>query len=413
MPEWKKSQYKGLRYREHETNTTGVGKSKRPLRYYVSVYKWNRKTVTDVYGWEGTRIVNDFLGEGDHPLNEDNVHLVYAKLEANRKNKTPPFTLAEYRQQNQEGLEAKGRAEQEEKAQNITFGEIFTEHYYPQVQHNRRSLRSIQREEDLFRLWIAPALGNRPIREIVPLHLERIKKDMVKAGRAARTIQYCLAVVRQAFNYALKNRLFIGQNPAGSTGGVTRPKVDNRRTRFLSRQEAADLLAELLQRSPKLHDMALFSLYTGARAGEVFNLHWVDVDLLQGVAMLKDTKSGRNRPVFLTDEVKAMLTRRRLADAPGSSLVFPGRDGLKVMRISKSFERAVDQLQWNDGVTDRRQRVTFHTLRHTFASWLAMDGINPFHLKELLGHSDLKLTERYSHLSESVLKQAAMRIQQG
>jgi len=73
---------------------------------------------------------------------------------------------------------------------------------------------------------------------------------------------------------------------------------------------------------------------------------------------------------------------------------------------------AIDKLQWNEGVTDRRERVSFHTLRHTFASWLAMDGINPFHLKELLGHADLKLTERYSHLSESALKQAAMRINQ-
>ena len=247
----------------------------------------------------------------------------------------------------------------------------------------------------------------------MPLHLERIKKNMAKAGRAARTIQYCLAVVRQVFNYALRNRLFIGQNPAGSTGGVTRPKVDNRRTRFLSRQEAADLLVELAKRSPNLHDMALFSLYTGARAGEVFNLHWSDVDLFQGVAMLKDTKSGKNRAVFLTDEVKAMLAHRKPDVAQGSALIFPGRDSLKVMRISKSFERAVDVLQFNEGVKDRRQRVTFHTLRHTFASWLAMDGINPFHLKELLGHSDLKLTERYSHLSESVLKQAAMRIQNG
>ena len=334
-------------------------------------------------------------------------------LKANHTTGTGPHTLTEKRDLRVQNEQEQVERQEEEKARNITFGEIFTERYYPQVQHNRRSLRSIQREEDLFRLWIAPVIGTRPIREVMPLHLEKIKKNMAKAGRAARTIQYCLAVVRQVFNYALKNRLFVGQNPAGSTGGVTRPKVDNRRTRFLSRQEAADLLAELAKRSPNLHDMALFSLYTGARAGEVFNLHWSDVDLFQCVAMLKDTKSGKNRAVFLTDKVKAMLAQRRPDDEQSTTFVFPGRDSLKVTRISKSFERAVDQLQFNEGVTDRRQRVTFHTLRHTFASWLAMDGINPFHLKELLGHSDLKLTERYSHLSESVLKAAAMRIQNG
>jgi integrase len=105
-----------------------------------------------------------------------------------------------------------------------------------------------------------------------------------------------------------------------------------------------------------------------------------------------------------------MLARRRPQDAQAASLVFPGRDGIKIMRISNSFAKAVDRLKLNEGVTDPRQRVMFHTLRHTFASWLAMDGINPFYLKELLGHSDLKLTERYSHLSESALKAAAMRI---
>ena len=394
MTVWIKCKTLGIRYRLHATRKHGVNFDK----YFTIRYRTGGKEKSEGIGWSS---------DG---WSEKKAAVILSELKANHTTGTGPRTLTEKRELQTLVEKEETIRQHEEKARNITFGEIFTGRYYPQVQHNRRSLRSIQREEDLFRLWIAPVLGTRPIREIMPLHLERIKKNMAQAGRAARTIQYCLAVVRQVFNYALKNRLFVGQNPAGSTGGVTRPKVDNRRTRFLSRQEAADLLVELAKRSPNLHDMALFSLYTGARAGEVFSLQWPDVDLFRGVAMLKDTKSGKNRAVFLTDEVKSMLTHRG-DDAQCSILVFPGRDSLKIMRISKSFERAVDVLQFNECVTDRRQRVTFHTLRHTFASWLAMDGINPFHLKELLGHSDLKLTERYSHLSESALKVAALRIQ--
>ena len=401
MTEWKKSPYKGLRYRESATEFLGVGRSKRPRRYFMMTYKWQGKTVSESLGWE-----NDYIED------EDAAFDICRRLSKNRKDKTPPFTLAEYRAQNEAALEILKIEEQAEQAKNITFGEIFKAQYFPHVQHNRRNLRSIQREEDLFRLWIDPVIGNRPIREVMPIHLEKIKKNMVKAGRAARTVQYCLAVVRQVFNYALNNNIFAGKNPAGATGGVKRPKVDNRRTRFLTRQEAADLLKEL-KRTPDVHDIALFALYTGSRAGEVFNLQWGDIDLFQGVAMLKDTKSGNNRAVFLTDEVKAMLARRRSVDAQAASLAFPGRGGVRIMRISNSFAKAVDKLKLNEGVVDPRQRVMFHTLRHTFASWLAMDGINPFHLKELLGHSDLKLTERYSHLSESALKAAAMRISQG
>jgi integrase len=397
MSTWIKCNTTGIRYRLHATRKHGVGYD----RYFTIRYKVGGKEKSEGLGW---------ASEG---WSEKKAAAILSELKANATVGTGPRTLTEKRELREQAEAEEFKCDQEEKAKNITFGEIFTERYYPQVQHNRRSPQSVEREGNLFRIWIAPVIGARPIREIMPLHLEKIKKEMVKAGRAARSIQYCLAVVRQVFNYANMNNLFVGKNPAGASGGVKRPKVDNRRTRFLTRKEAADLLGELAKRSSTLHDMALFSLYTGSRAGEVFNLKWSDVDLSQGVAMLKETKSGKNRAVFLTDEVKVMLAHRRPKDAQVGSLVFLGRDGVKIQRISKSFERAVDALKFNDGIKDSRQRVTFHTLRHTFASWLAMDGINPFHLKELLGHSDLKLTERYSHLSESALKAAALRIQQG
>jgi integrase len=175
--------------------------------------------------------------------------------------------------------------------------------------------------------------------------------------------------------------------------------------------EAKDLLVELKKRSIDVHDMALFSLHTGARAGEVFNLRWADVDISQGLLIFKDTKSGKNRPAFLTEDVKVMLTSRQCENTDGDALVFPGKGGVKITQISDSFNRAVTAIKLNEGCTDRLMKVTFHTLRHTFASWLAMDGVNPFHLKELMGHSDLKLTERYSHLSNDALREAAMRVQ--
>lgn len=397
MATWTTTKTPGIRFRSHSTRKNGVGFDKYfAIRMYV----------------DGKRIEQG-LGWATEGWSEKKAAAVLAELKANKTLGTGPATLQEKREIRQQAEIEAAEREAEEKARNITYGYIFKERYYPHVQHNRRNQRSIEREEDLHRLWIAPVLADRPIREVMPIHLERIKKNMTKAGRAPRTIQYCLAVVRQVFNYALNNNLFEGKNPAGATGGVKRPKVDNRRTRFLSRQEAADILKILSERTPNIHDMALFALYTGARAGEVFNLKWGDADLFQGVAMLTDTKSGKNRAVYLTKDVKDMLARRRPENPQGAALVFTARGDIKITRISNSFAKVVNELKLNEGVTDPRQRVMFHTLRHTFASWLAMDGINPFHLKELLGHSDLKLTERYSHLSESALKQAAMRISQG
>ena len=403
MSEWTKSKYPGIRYRESKTETVGVGRSKRPKRYYTMTFKLNGQTKSEGFGWEGDRIM------GKH-LNEDTAHDIYRILSGNRRDKTPPFTLAEYREINEKAILSAQLDAKEEEARNVTFGEIFTKHYFPEVQHNRKNWRSIKREEELFRLWIDPVIGARPVREIVPLHLEKVKKDMIKAGRSASSIQYALAVTRQVFNFAIKNRFFSGSNPADKTGGVKRPKVDNRRTRFLNKEEAKDLLAELKKRSIDVHDMALFSLHTGARAGEVFNLKWADVDIPREVIMFKDTKSGRNRAAYITDEVKEMLTERHPENAQGDALVFPGRGGTKITQISDSFNRAVEKLKMNEGNTDRLTKVTFHTLRHTFASWLAIEGVNPFHLKELMGHSDLKLTERYSHLSDESLREAAMKV---
>ena len=401
MPEWKKSQYKGIRYRESTTEFIGVGRSKRPRRYYVMTFKLDGKTVSEAFGWEG-----------DYIRDEAEAYDIYRRLSVNRRDKVPPFTLAEYRQQNEEALQTAKKAAEEEAARNITFSGVF-ERYLTHSRNNKRSAKSWQREESLFRLWIEPVVGNRPMREIKPLHLERVKKGMAIAGRSPRSIQYCLAVIRQTFNYALNNDLIACKNPAGSTGGVKRPTLDNRRTRFLTREEAAALLSELAKRSTDVHDMALFSLQTGARAGEVFSLTWGDIDLFQGTALLRDTKSNKNRHLYLTDEVKNMLAHRRAAGAKNTDLVFPDKNGNKVVQISDSFNRAIDKLGLNVDVTDRRDKLTFHSLRHTYASQLVQAGVDIYHVKELLGHSTITLTERYSHLSESTLKQAALKIQNG
>ncbi len=106
----------------------------------------------------------------------------------------------------------------------------------------------------------------------------------------------------------------------------------------------------------------------------------------------------------MTTTVKEMLSRREIEER--NTLVFPSQKGKKIPQISKSFARAVDELGLNNGVTDRRDRVVFHTLRHTFASWLVENGENLYTVKELLGHSTLQMTERYAHLGDNTLKKA-------
>jgi integrase len=154
-----------------------------------------------------------------------------------------------------------------------------------------------------------------------------------------------------------------------------------------------------------VHDIALVSLHCGLRAGEIFNLTWQDLDLERGQILVKDAKSGRNRAAYMTTTVKQMFAWRSVLERK-QDLVFPNARGSKINEVSSAFDRAVKSLGWNDGVTDPRHRVVFHSCRHTFASWLVEAGTDLYSVKELLGHQSISTTERYSHLGANSLKRA-------
>lgn len=150
--------------------------------------------------------------------------------------------------------------------------------------------------------------------------------------------------------------------------------------------------------------MALLSLHTGMRAGEVFSLTWGDVDIERGLLTSRDTKSGRTRHAYMTTAVKEMLRGR--CGREHNELIFIARGGQRRQQVSQAFRRVVDALGFNRGVADSRQLVTFHTLRHTYASWLVMQGTPLYTVQRLLGHQTLAMTERYSHLAPNHMREA-------
>jgi integrase len=208
------------------------------------------------------------------------------------------------------------------------------------------------------------------------------------------------------FNKAILWGFYDGSNPVK---GIKLPRVDNQRTRFLSHEEAHALLEEIKKRSLQVHDQAFLSLYAGLRFGEIASLKWGDIDLERGIIQIRDGKAG-SRQAFMTDGVHEMFKSRRPEKAQPGDLVFKSRKGDKQTHVSQAFRRAVASLGLNAGINDPRDKVVFHSLRHTFASWLVEQGVDLYTVKELMGHKTLAMTERYSHLGQNTLKQAVQKL---
>jgi integrase len=113
----------------------------------------------------------------------------------------------------------------------------------------------------------------------------------------------------------------------------------------------------------------------------------------------------------MTGTIREMLLNRKPQTPEG--LVFPDRNGKKIEAISQRFRLIVSKLGFNKGITDTRQKVTFHTLRHTHASWLALQGESLITIRDILGHKTTAMTERYSHLIADHKRRAAVTLEEG
>jgi integrase len=226
--------------------------------------------------------------------------------------------------------------------------------------------------------------GEKLVKNVRPEDVHAFILHRRERGKSGATINGELAVLSSAYTWANKLKLTT-HHPCR---GIGRLKA-NRKDRYLSQEEIQYLLTAI---SGDLHDTAIVALGTGMRASEVLTLDRDHVNLTQAVAVLPDTKNGDHRAVPLPPPVVVMFQQRPLPLREW----FPG---LTYKRLSEQFSRAAKKA----GLPG----VTFHTLRHTFASYAAMNGVDLYTLAKLLGHRDLAQVQRYAHLSRSHLQTAA------
>ena len=390
----KVSGFKGVYFREHKTRKHGLTADRYfSIRYKIGQEQKAGKTIT--------KQREEGLGWSSEGWTVEKVALKLAELkEAGRTGKGPK-TLSEAREI-AEQEESKKRIEQEQADRDlITFAEYFEIHYLPSQELKKE--KTMKTEKNYFQNWIEPTIGELPFNKITVLHFQKIRKAMLDKKKAFRTVQYVLAISRQVWNHAKESGLIASDWPFKKE--MRKLKIDNQRMRFLSQEEAENLLENIRGRSEQLYNICLLSLHSGMRAGEIFNLKWSNIDFQNKVIHIFDAKSG-SRKAFMTAAVKAMF--ESLQAGKPNEYVFKTAKGKKIISVSNSFDRAVDELNLNKGIKDRRERLCFHSLRHSFASQLATAGTSLYTIQKLLGHKTISLTERYSHLSEESLREAVL-----
>lgn len=371
----------GIRCREHPTRKHGV----KPDRYFVLRFTVDGKTHQEALGWASEGMT----------LAKARVEL--SRIKEAKRTGEGARSLRERREQAEEARKVLETEVERAKVAKIDFACYWNETYWPAQGHKAKG--SLVAETALWEKWLAPVIGKRPLSSVSATDLEKVKSSMMQQGKAPASIKYAMAVVSQVWTMAFRAGIVVGVCP---TKLVTLPKKDNRRQRFLTKEETKALLNALAQRSPIAHDMAILGLDCGLRFGEIAALCWEDCNFDKGQVLLRDPKAKANRFAFMTNRVKTMLEGRKEANF---GLVFVDTNGNKLSRVSKTFRRIADEM-FNADVVDPRLRVCFHTLRHTFASWLVEGGVSLYEVKELMGHADFSMTQRYSHLSPEGLRAA-------
>lgn len=207
---------------------------------------------------------------------------------------------------------------------------------------------------------------------------------------APGTVQKEVSVLKHALRLAVEWEL-LNNNPAQ---GARLPKLPEGRTRYLSPTE----LKAALEAAPEWMRAPLaLAAFTGMRRGELLGLRWADVDLDARRIYLRETKNGSLRVLALNGLALGVLSS--LPQGSPIDLVLADVDGKKLSVYTRRIFQSLGIAQ-----------ASFHSLRHTAASWLVMQGVDLYAVGQLLGHRTPRMTQRYAHLSPQYMAGAVAKL---
>jgi integrase len=275
--------------------------------------------------------------------------------------------------------------------------------------------------ESIVRIRIVPTLGIVKLQHLAPQQIKGLYTRLSQQGLAPRSIRHTHAVLHRALERAVRDGL-IAKNPAAL---VDKPRAERRELRVLTQAEAAAFLN--VTRTDPAYALYVVAISTGARLGELLGLRWSDIELDHGRVRVQRTlqrqrergltftqpKTSRSRRTILLSQRAIVALRQHKVqqdevrasagqDWHAGDLVFCGAHGgpLEPSAVTVRFKQALAA----SGLPTMR----FHDLRHTAATLLFAQNMNPKLVSEMLGHSTISITlDTYSHYVPAMHEQAA------
>jgi integrase len=280
-----------------------------------------------------------------------------------------------------------------------TFGEM-VKRFQSEVEPDKNTIRHL--------MWFNERLGDRRISSITAADLNELKTELARGShlpgkakadgtkrakskpRSPATVNRYFTSLSRVYSKAANEWEWLEYSPMRRVPKLREPRG---RVRFLSEPERDALLGACgADLDPLLYPFVVLALSTGARAGELQRLTWRDIDLKTGRGKLENTKNGDRRAIAFRghalEQLKALARVRRI-DTPW---VFPAKSGIEPWNYRHAWYRVLAA----SGIKDFR----FHDLRHTAASYLAMNGASLPEIAAILGHKTLVMVQRYAHMSD-------------
>ena len=247
-------------------------------------------------------------------------------------------------------------------------------------------------------------VGNKPLQQYSQTDVEKFRNTLRERGLKNTTINIRHRSIKAIFGYAVQYD-YIAVSPFRHIKLISIPQ---RTPTFMTKEQFAEFSVNVDDR--RMLDLYLVALLTGARLAEITNLRWDCVDFENEQITIRNTdsfttKSGKQRTIPMHKEVIEILQRIK-SNQSNSLYVFCKESGYKFSNsfVSHEFKRYCR-------LANLPNELHFHSLRHTFASWCVQSDVDIYVVKELLGHSTIKTTEIYSHISKSKLHHSVNQLQ--